>query len=195
MKINFKKVMGNILILVGIIIIGSVVYKKIDTKIKQNESIKAFEETLQEESPANTDENKKTEEEISGKAIAILEIPKLELKAAIAEGVDLETIKYNLGHFPNTALPGEKGNFAIAGHRIFPYAESFKHIDRLENGDELQVTVKGGKKFTYKVNDKFVVEPTQVEVLDKTDDATITIVTCTLDGTQRVIVRGKLITE
>lgn len=192
MKLNWRKVIGNLLIFIGIITIGTVVYKKIETKIEQNKLIKTFEETMQEESPANTEEDKKTEEEVVGKAIAILEIPKIEVKAAVAEGVDLETIKYNLGHFPNTAMPGEKGNFAVAGHRIFPYAESFKDVDKLEKGDIINIAVKGNKSFTYEVSDKFIVKPTQLEVLDQTKDETMTIVTCTIGGKERLIIKGKL---
>lgn len=45
-------------------------------------------------------------------------IPKIDLEVTIGEGVDMNTLKYALGHFPNTAMPGNDGNFSVATHRL-----------------------------------------------------------------------------
>ena len=45
------------------------------------------------------------------------------------------------------------------------------------------------------VEDNFIVEPEDVQVLDNTKEATMTLVTCTVGAKQRVIVKGKLISE
>ena len=50
-------------------------------------------------------------------------------------------------------------------------------------------------KFTYKVTENFIVEPTETWILDDFGDNRITIVTCTDDGKQRQIVVGKLTEE
>ena len=124
-------------------------------------------------------------------AIGIMVIPKINVKVLVTEGTEDEKLKYYVGHFKNTALPGEKGNFAVAGHRNYIYNEMFRDVNQLEQGDDIIVrTAKG--EFTYKVKEQKVIEPTDVQILDPTDDATVTLVTCTIGGKQRLIVTGEL---
>lgn len=146
---------------------------------------------------ANGDSNCYTDDnllKIEGiNVIGIMEIPKIDLKVAIAEGTDKQTLKKAVGHFEGTAMPGEIGNFAVAGHRSYTYNEFFNRLDEMEIGDEIRVkTTKG--EFVYEVTDIFVVEPHEVWVLDPTPEATITLVTCTpiRVATHRLIVKGKL---
>jgi sortase A len=125
--------------------------------------------------------------------IGIIKIPKIDLKVAVGEGIENKTLKYAVGHFEGTAMPGEKGNFAVAGHRSYTYSEYFNRLDELDIGDDIIVKTNKGE-FTYKVYEKKVVEPTEVSVLDKTKEPTITLVTCTpiRVATHRLIVKGKL---
>ena len=124
-------------------------------------------------------------------AIGIMVIPKINVKVLVAEGTEDEKLKYYVGHFENTALPGEKGNFAVAGHRNYIYNEMFRDVNQLEAGDDIIVrTAKG--EFTYKVKEQKVIEPTDVDILDPTDDSTVTLVTCTIGGKQRLVVIGEL---
>ena len=48
------------------------------------------------------------------------------------------------------------------------------------------------KKYTYVIEENYIVNPDQVEVLDATENATITLITCTVGSKQRVIVKGTL---
>ena len=125
--------------------------------------------------------------------IGIMTIPKLDLKVCVAEGTDNEILKYAVGHFANTAMPGEKGNFSVAGHRSYTYGEYFNRLDELEIGDAITVKTKENE-YTYTVYDIQVVLPEDISVLDSTDDATITLVTCTpiRVATHRLIVKGRL---
>ena len=127
-----------------------------------------------------------------GKGIGILNIPKINLEIGIIEGVSYEDIKYVVGHFPGSPMPGEKGNFSIAGHRTSYFGQAFKDIDKLEKGDKVKVTY-NGKEYTYEITDMYEVTPNETEALNPTKDATITIVTCTTDAKNRVIVKGKLV--
>ena len=128
----------------------------------------------------------------NGKGFAILEIPKLDLKIGIVQGVEIKDIKYNVGHFPESAMPGETGNFAIAGHRVSYFGEPFKEINKLKKGDKVYV-IYNGNKYTYEIEDMYEVTPNQTESLKQTEDATMTIVTCTIGAKKRVIVKGKLV--
>src|SRR5690606_20215234 len=53
-----------------------------------------------------------------GEGLAIVHLPTIDQTVAVHEGVDLDVLNLGvLGHYPGTALPGEVGNFAVAGHR------------------------------------------------------------------------------
>ncbi|MDX3613252.1 class E sortase, partial [Streptomyces europaeiscabiei] len=73
-------------------------------------------------------------------AYAVLVVPRLHLRVPVAEGVGRADVldKGYAGHYPGTAQPGRPGNFALAGHRN-THGEPFRHLDRLEPGDEVRV--------------------------------------------------------
>lgn len=166
----------------------------------QSSMINSFEHTIEDidkngidNSSNDTSSNVKPPSEDINAVIGIMKIPKIDLKVAIGDGVDNKTLKYAVGHFQGTAMPGEKGNFCVAGHRSYTYSEYFNRLDELKEGDDIIVQTKKGE-FTYKIYEKKVVEPTEVSVLNSTEAATITLVTCTpiRVATHRLIIKGKL---
>src|SRR5688572_22535163 len=54
----------------------------------------------------------------------------------VVQGVTLTDLQRGPGHYPGTAMPGDKGNFAVAGHRT-TYGAPFFHLDQLRKGDEV----------------------------------------------------------
>lgn len=78
------------------------------------------------------------------KAFAVVRIPVLGLVFPVAEGVDKYAVLNHgyIGHYPGTAMPGQEGNFAIAGHRN-THGEPFRHLDRINAGDAVIVEVSG----------------------------------------------------
>ncbi|HEV7861668.1 MAG TPA: class E sortase, partial [Acidimicrobiia bacterium] len=112
----------------------------------------------------------------SGESVANLRIPKIGVDKYIVQGVGLADLRKGPGHYPQTPLPGEQGNAAIAGHRT-TYGAPFNRLDELAPGDEVLVTTVKGS-FTYKVANTHVVKPNQVEVLDPTPTPVLTLTTC-----------------
>jgi sortase A len=112
----------------------------------------------------------------TGEFVAHLRIPKLGLDQYVVQGVGLGDLRKGPGHYPETPLPGEQGNAAIAGHRT-TYGAPFNRLGELVDGDELQVTTLKGN-YTYKVARVHVVKPSQVEVLNPTPSPTLTLTTC-----------------
>ena len=102
------------------------------------------------------------------------------------------------GHYPGTAKPGKKGNFAVAGHRT-GWGEPFADLDELMPGDLVTVEDRKGRAFTYEVQKSALVEPDDTWVLDPdplgTGERMITLTTCDPPGvnTQRLIVWGALV--
>lgn len=125
--------------------------------------------------------------------IGILTIPKINVKVAVAEGTGAKELKYTVGHFSQTAAPGQAGNFAVIGHRSYRFGQFFNRLDELEPGD--RVTVKNAHgTYTYKITEAFVVEPEDTWVLNSSESGVITLITCTpvRVATHRLIVRGVL---
>ena len=164
---KFRKIIGVLLILIGVGIIGTVAYKKIVTSQKQNELLEAFESQLAEGDNENTEEEVNLDSINGYTPIAIMEIPE-------------------------STMPGEVGNFAVAGHRVSDFTDAFINLYKVKPGDNVIVTTKDGK-YTYEVEESFIVDPEQVEVLENADYEKITLITCTIGSKRRVIVTGKLI--
>jgi len=196
-----RRIVGITLMIVGVGIIGAALFMRYSASHKQKNMINAYEKSIEEfqkmgkniGSGSEASPNVKSPaQEING-TVGLMLIPKIDLKVAIGEGVDMETLKYAVGHFQGTGNPGEKGNFCVAGHRSYTYSEYFNRLDEMKIGDEIIVkTVKG--EYKYKIYDIKVVEPTEVSVLEPTKDATLTLVTCTpvRVATHRLIIKGRL---
>jgi sortase A len=135
------------------------------------------------------------EEETSSNVVVIgkLQIPKLDLDVAISEGVSSRMLRYSVGHFTGTALPGDIGNCAITGHRNYLWGEFFNRLDEIFPGDEIILT-RDGSTYTYIVSDKFVVEPDELWVLNQGQAKELTLITCTpiRVATHRLIVKAEL---
>jgi LPXTG-site transpeptidase (sortase) family protein len=102
-----------------------------------------------------------------------LEAPAVKLSATIVEGSDDGTLAHAAGHIEDTALPGERGNVGIAGHRD----TTFRPVRNLKVGDTLVLTT-ANRVYEYKVDSLTIVDPDAVYVLDPTDHPTLTLVTC-----------------
>ena len=103
---KFRKVIGVLLIIIGVGIIGTVAYKKIVTSQKQNELLDIFENQIA-EGKGNEENEEVNLESINGYTpIAIMEIPSIKLKQPIVDGVTDDVIKYFLGRFPESSMPG-----------------------------------------------------------------------------------------
>jgi sortase A len=123
-----------------------------------------------------------------GEATARIVIPTIGVDKIVVEGVSLRDLKKGPGHFPETPLPGQEGNAAIAGHRT-TYGAPFHRIDELEPGDEITVeTVQG--EFRYLVSEQQIVSPSQVEVLEDKGDNRLTLTAChpKYSARQRIVV-------
>lgn len=189
---KFRKLLGLVLIIVGVGLIASVIYNKFETNKKQNELKAVLKDVIKDESDNNQNDDKKAVDNLGYTPIGLIEIPSIKLSQGLVEGVTDDILQYYIGHFENSAKPGQKGNFSVAGHRISNYSEAFVNLYKLKSGDLVSVKSKG-KEFIYEINENYIVDPDKVEVLNQTEDATITLITCTVGAKQRVIVKGKLI--
>ena len=95
----------------------------------------------------------------SGQPVGIINIPKIGINYVAVQGTDEPDLERGPGHYVNTALPGNPGNAAFAGHRT-TYAAPFYNLDQLAPGDPIYVTTTQGR-FQYDVTKTQVVDPTR----------------------------------
>ncbi len=129
----------------------------------------------------------------TGSAIAIIKIPRIGVEKAVVQGVGVDDLKKGPGHYPNTPMPGQVGNAAIAGHRT-TYGAPFYDFDQLQPKDAILVTTVQGS-FRYEVIETKIVRPSQVEVLKNTPDNRLTLTTChpRFSAAQRMVVTAQLV--
>lgn len=127
-----------------------------------------------------------------GDAAARIAIPAIGVDKIVVEGVSVADLKRGPGHYPDSPMPGQPGNAAIAGHRT-TYGAPFNRVDELEPGDDILVTT-GQGSFRYEVSETQVVRPSQVEVLDDFGDNRLTLTACNpkYSARQRIVVVAKL---
>jgi LPXTG-site transpeptidase (sortase) family protein len=125
-------------------------------------------------------------------------IPKIDKEWVVVNGVRPQDIKYAPGHYPETALPGQIGNFSVAGHRI---KKIFWRLDELRPGDVVGVETQTNW-YVYRVIGHEIVKPSAVEVVAPVPDkpgqkpaqALLTLTTCNpkFNNYQRLIVHAQL---
>lgn len=142
-------------------------------------------------------------------AYAILTIPRLHLRAPVAEGTSKQGVlnKGYVGHYAGTQQPGRPGNFALAGHRN-THGEPFRHLDRLRPKDRIEVET-AEATYTYAVDEILPrTSPSDTGVIRPVPRSTaqpsygydapgryLTLTTCTPEYSSkyRLVVWGKLI--
>jgi sortase A len=110
----------------------------------------------------------------------------------VVEGDGWEQLKLGVGHHIGSADPGTTGNVVLSAHNDI-FGELFRDLDRLQPGDEA-VLYTASRKFTYRVIQIRIVEPTDVSVLASSGRPTLTLVSCYpyMIDTQRIVVTAEL---
>jgi sortase (surface protein transpeptidase) len=154
-----------------------------------------------------------------GQPFAVLHIPRLgaDWSRVVVEGTAQVQLAQGPGHYVGAALPGEQGNFAVAGHRV-GRGSPFLDLDRLQPGDPVVVET-AGDWFVYRVlgdaatgdfgsdpsgiPGQQIVRPSDVDVIAPTPggpddgpatDAYLTLTTChpKYSAQQRLIIHARL---
>lgn len=134
----------------------------------------------------------------------IVHLPTIEAVHPVVDDVDEHSLSLGvLGHYPETQLPGEVGNFALAGHRT-TYGRPLWAIADLKPGDPLVVET-AEKYYVYSFDRHEIVYPYQVEILapkpgfpdEEADSASMTLMAChpRFSAAQRIVAYSSLVRE
>jgi LPXTG-site transpeptidase (sortase) family protein len=99
--------------------------------------------------------------------------------------------KTGVSYLTTSGSLGQVGNVVLYGHNTLSVLGG---LWKVQNWDFVEVTAADGKVFKYQIFERKEVKPNAVEILNQTQDARLTIYTCSgfLD-TARFVVVGKLV--
>ena len=129
-----------------------------------------------------------------GDSLTRLRIPRLGVDVVVVEGTSASALRAGAGHYPETPLPCDIGNVAVAGHRT-TYGKPFNQIDRLSPGDVITMDTPIGR-CTYQVaKAPFIVAPDNLSVVAPPQDPQarqLTLTSCNPKGSaaERIIIRA-----
>ena len=152
-------------------------------------------ETVEDDhSQATTQANNQTVTASDGTSystVATVNIPVLNLSYPVLSETTDELLKIAPCKFwgPN---PNEVGNFCIVGHN-YRNSKFFSKVPDLGMGELVKVTDMTGRTLTYKIYDKYTVEPTDVKCTSQLTNGKkeVTLITCTDDSKLRVVVKAR----
>jgi len=108
-----------------------------------------------------------------GDVIGEIQVPRLGLNAIVVQGDSSANLRRAVGHLSKSALPGEWGNVALAGHRD----TFFRTLRDIRLGDEIKFKTRE-RSFEYLVESIEVVSPTDIRVLKSSTGHDLTLLTC-----------------
>ena len=121
-----------------------------------------------------------------------VQIQAINVDAPVVQGDSWDQLKKGVGQHVGSADPGQAGNVVFSAHDDV-FGEIFRNLDRLQPGDQI-VIFTAQQQFVYVVASSQIVSPTQVEVMNPTSDATLTLISCYpyMVDKKRIVVFAKL---
>jgi sortase A len=203
----YLRVSGEILITLGVLVFGFMAYMYWGTAVREDSAQRTFDNELgQQWSGADQSLAVLTSPDALtlGKPFALIRIPAFGKKwqFAVVQGTGTPQLALGPGHIPGTALPGQLGNFAVAGHRVTA-GNPFWSVPSLRSGAMVYVETVAGT-YEYQVTGKPEwVSPSDTAMLAPVPGSPgvaprrrlISLITCDppWTGTNRVIVTGVLV--
>lgn len=201
---------GELLITAGLVLLLFVAYQLVWTNVEAHRQTDRVAQDLRDQwvrpQPSSSGATSQDPQQVrSGKGFAFLYVPRLgrHWKVPVIQGVRLSDLSRGVGHYPRTAMPGQVGNFAVAGHRA-TNGEPFAYLDRVRRGD-MVVAETRAHWFTYVVDRTKIVTPTSTWVLDpvpgkpgqQPTQRLLTLTTCNprWASYERLIVFGHLVQD
>ena len=144
-----------------------------------------------EEEPEN---NSGSSEMVSLRSIGILSIGKIKISYSVWDEATKVSLRYGLGHYPDSVLPGEVGNATILGHN-YKDGTMFHNLGKLKKGDKVVFKSKDGKEMTFVVEESKIINANDLSKYvagNITDERQLTLITCTYEygrkGWRRVVI-------
>jgi sortase A len=161
----------TLLLVAGTLAVSYVAVTLLDAKLYQKAAGKALQKQIHAQEQHKGSLSRAVAK--PGDVLGRIEIPRLGVMVAILEGTTSRTLRLGVGHIEGTALPGEPGNAAIAGHRD----TYFRALKDIRANDEIQIQTATGLSH-YEVDRVRIVAPGDTGILAPSPGSDLTLVTC-----------------
>lgn len=189
-----KKSVGNILMIIGCVLLVIVSYGMIENKTHQKELIESFNAIKTEAALAPDEKTKKVITQKDSVAVSVLRIPTIQLESPVIDGATPAKLNQALGMIANLDAPGTpNGSSAIAGHQSHQFGHFFNRLNELQIGDRFELEI-STDLLVYEVFDIQIVKPNNVEVLNRQEGISIlSLITCYPERSNkyRLVVQAK----
>ncbi len=193
-----NKIYNRILIflVIALVIVGILIALKYFRNQQKDEELKSvvqdFKNQIKELNSNSEDELKKVDLTYKGyNVVGIIEIPKLNLQYPIIDHTDESAMKVSITKFWGNNV-NDIGNFSMAGHNNLD-GTMFGGTKNLEVGDIIKMTDLSGHTIDYKIFDKYIIDPNDVECVKSIqgDTREITTITCKNGRSNRLVLKAR----
>lgn len=193
-KITVYKTILVMLVITALVLATFIIKKYIEgNKIESNiQSVLQEIKKEKQSNPNQIDVIKEIDEEIEGyKVVGIINIPKINIEYPILEKTNKESLKLSITKFWGEKI-NQKGNVVLAGHNNLNN-KMFGKIDKLENGDIIELTDSQMVTVKYQVFDKYIIDPNDINCIFPIEENTreVTLITCTNRDKNRLVVKAR----
>ena len=193
-KITVYKTILVMLVITALVLATFIIKKYIEgNKIESNiQSVLQEIKKEKQSNPNQIDVIKEIDEEIEGyKVVGIINIPKINIEYPILEKTNKESLKLSITKFWGEKI-NQKGNVVLAGHNNLNN-KMFGKIDKLENGDIIELTDSQMVAVEYQVFDKYIIDPNDINCIFPIEENTreVTLITCTNRDKNRLVVKAR----
>ena len=190
-------ILGSLFLISGLSLIFLTIYTGFKTKTDEEIALDNFYiEEQQEEITDNTTTEEVVEEkkETSINYIAVLRIPKINLKRGLVDkDSKYNNIKYNIMiHKESDAPDKEGGNVILVAHSGTAGVSYFRNVDKLSLDDEIYLDY-NSQTYSYKITNIYDIEKTGIVPIRKeTTKSTITLITCRHNTNKQIVVIAEI---
>ena len=130
-----------------------------------------------------------------GRALGRIRARAAGIDMVMVHGTGSAALRKGPGHYPETAMPGEPGTVAVAGHRT-TYRAPFRNLDDLRRGDAVRIEMPYGD-FVYRVQRTRIVPPTALWVTRRVGYPRLVLTAChpLYSAAQRIVVFARLVSS
>ena len=193
-KIVVYKIILVILIVTAILLTAMVVKKNIDSSKTEKRTQEVLAEIKNTKSIDldQIDVIQEIDAEIEGyKVVGIINIPKINIEYPILEKTDKTSLNLSITKFWGEKI-NQKGNVVLAGHNNLNN-KMFGKINKLENGDIIELTDNQMVTIKYQVFKTYVIDPNDITCILSEDENSreVTLITCTNGNKDRLVVKAR----
>lgn len=193
-KITVYRIILVILVITALVLVVFVIKKNVESNKIENNTQSVLQEIKKEKesNPNDIDVIQEIDQEIEGyKVVGIINIPKINIEYPILEKTNKESLKLSITKFYGEKI-NQIGNVVLAGHNNLNN-KMFGKMDKLENGDIIELTDSQMVTIKYEVFDKYIIDPNDISCIYPVDENSreVTLITCTNRDKNRLIVKAR----